>query len=185
MSRGVMDVQIFTPGWVIWQVVTAGWVIAVDIMWVREQPVHCCKEDNGCIIPGVGCPWRLFESSRSPGVWCRECRSHRLRPQQPLRPVPLCSHDSLSRTNLEANAVSTEIRGLGRAEGGAECQSAAMVLNRKHYSGSTNSRWYTSLMFIHREPCWAEIALDASALPSTLAAWSKPANLLLNALDSF
>ncbi len=40
-------------------------------------------------------------------------------------------------------------------------------------------------MFIHREPCWVEIALDASALPSALAAWSKPASVLLNASESF
>lgn len=40
-------------------------------------------------------------------------------------------------------------------------------------------------MFIHREPCWVEIALDASALPLALAAWSKPASVLLNASESF
>lgn len=40
-------------------------------------------------------------------------------------------------------------------------------------------------MFIHRDPCWVEIALDASALPSTLAEQSKPASVLLNASESF
>lgn len=40
-------------------------------------------------------------------------------------------------------------------------------------------------MFIHREPCCVEIALDASALPSALAARSKPASVLLNASESF
>ncbi|KAG7230238.1 hypothetical protein INR49_012371 [Caranx melampygus] len=34
------------PGLDSWQVVMAGRVIAVDIMWVREQPGHCGKEDN-------------------------------------------------------------------------------------------------------------------------------------------
>lgn len=41
-----VDVQIFTPGSDSWQVVMAGRVIAVDIMWVREQPGHRGKEDN-------------------------------------------------------------------------------------------------------------------------------------------
>ena len=41
-----MDVTILTPGWDSWQVVMAGRVIAVDIMWAKEQPGHCGKEDN-------------------------------------------------------------------------------------------------------------------------------------------
>ena len=60
-----------------------------------------------------------------------------------------------------------------------------MKHNKKHYGGSVYSIQYTSVMLIHREPCLVEIALDASAPPLTLTAWSKPASLLLNASESF
>lgn len=44
------------PGWDSWQVVMAGRVIAVDIMWMREQPGHHAKEDNAAAFQVLVAP---------------------------------------------------------------------------------------------------------------------------------
>lgn len=97
----------------------AGRVIAVDITWAREQPGHRGEEDNAAAFQVSVAYGDCAGSSRSPGVCCRKCRSYRLTRPRPLLPAPPCSHDSLSQTSLEANAVSAQIRkrGKGQREG--------------------------------------------------------------------
>lgn len=138
----------------------AGRAIALDAMWAREQPGHCGKEGSAAAVQVLVARGDCVGALRSPGVCCRKCQSHSLK----LLPAPPCSPDSPSQTSLEANAVSTEIRDRGRER---ERQNNSYGVNRERDSGSTYSRWYTSALFIHREPCWVEIELDALALEST------------------
>lgn len=82
-----------------------GGVVALDIMWAREQPGLGGKEGNAAAVQVLVAHG---DGARSPGVCCRKRQIHRLRPPRPLLPALPCSHGSRSQTSLEANAVSAE-----------------------------------------------------------------------------
>lgn len=159
----------------------AGRVIDVDIMWAREQPGHRSEEDNAAafqvLVAYSDCVGALevqvfvAGSAGATGWRHRGCSC-----QLPPAHTTHCLRQ-VWRQMQSLHKSEREKRDRGRGQ--------SVSARRKLCSGSAYSRCYSSVMLIRREPCWVEIALDASALPSALAAWSKPASVLLNASESF
>lgn len=100
-------------------------------------------------------------------------------PQAEVAPAssPLLTRLTVSdKSGGKCNRYRNQSWGGRQREGEAECKWACTKQNRKLYSRSAYSRPFTSVVRIHRKPCWVEIALDASALLLTRETQSKSAN---------
>lgn len=152
----------------------AGRLIVVDITWVRKHPGHGRKEGNAVafqvLIARGDCVGALEVQVFVAGSARATSRSHGGR--SCLLPPAHTTHC--------LRQVWRQMQSLQKIWQGWGCKVRDQSTWRKRATVDQHAVDGTWVMRIHREPCWVEIALDASAL-----LLAQPPSVLLNALEDF